>query len=117
MRQTVLEIPENLNSTSMNQDFVQKLLESQTTFFEKMAEQSTNSVNLGNVSQSATSNGPTIDIRLPRHHFFNLVDFLVTPTKKLNEIYKKLTSSESTKINIPVFEGKYSEFPWFFDLF
>ena len=35
VRQKVLEIPESLNSTSMNQYFVQKLLESQTTFLKK----------------------------------------------------------------------------------
>lgn len=81
-------IGDPLNSTTMHHDAMQKLLETQTAFLQKLSElhspiQSTTQATL---SQTVNSSTQLADVRLP-------------------------------KLNVPVFDGKYAEFKSFFDLF
>lgn len=77
-----------LNSTTMHQDAMHKLLESQAAFLEKLSalQSSSTSASPASLSQTANSSIQTADVRLP-------------------------------KLNIPEFEGNYSDFKSFFDLF
>lgn len=77
-----------LNSTTMQHDAMQKLLEAQSAFFEKFAELQINQQQgcQPNMSQSVNSSNPSADVLLP-------------------------------KLNVPVFDGKYSDFKSFFDLY
>lgn len=79
---------DQLNSTTMQQDTMQKFLETQTALLERLSALHTSSPVISSpaLSQTANTSFTSADVRLP-------------------------------KLNIPVFEGNYSEFKSFFDLF
>lgn len=85
--QSLNPIEAPFNSTTVNQESMQRLINVQTAFMEKLSTlqpAAHTSVSSGNNTSNSTS--PTADVRLP-------------------------------KINVPIFDGKYAEFTSFFDLF